>query len=229
MHNARLDQDMIMHELLPTTLPNDPLQLFTEWFAYARARSLQPNPDCMVLASVGADERPSARVVLCKRIAAEGYVVFFTNYRSRKGQELGAHPRAAAVFHWDALHRQVRIEGRIVRSPDEESDAYFESRALDSRIGAWASEQSAPLDARSVLEERVQEVAHRFGIAPGAQDATVPRPPHWGGFRLWIEAIELWIEGANRVHDRAVWTRELQPRDEYSFAPGEWAATRLYP
>lgn len=220
---------MLPSELLPPTLPSDPMPLFTEWFTEARARNTQPNPDCMVLATVGTDARPSARVVLCKRIAKEGYIVFFTNYQSRKGRELSARPHAACVFHWDALHRQVRIEGRIVRSPADESDAYFASRALDSRIGAWASEQSAPLPSREVLAARVREVAQRFGIAPGAREGEVPRPPHWGGFRLWIETIELWIEGPNRVHDRAVWKRSLEPCDDYSFTGGQWEATRLYP
>lgn len=217
-------------ELLPHTLPADPMPLFEKWFRYARERHSQPNPDSMVLASTNEQGRPSARVVLCKHIAPEdGYIVFFTNYASRKGRELAQQPHAAAVFHWDALHRQVRMEGRIVRSPSHESDAYFATRALASRIGAWASEQSAPLISRSVLDERVREVAERFGIAPGATEGDVPRPPHWGGFRLWIESIELWIEGAYRVHDRAVWRRSLEPRDEYSFAAGAWEATRLYP
>lgn len=221
---------MLPRELLPETLPADPMPLFVEWFAFARERKTQPNPDCMVLASVDSEGRPSARVVLCKRIArGEGYIVFFTNYHSRKGRELIEHPYAASVFHWDALHRQVRIEGRIVRSPVEESDEYFATRALDSRIGAWASEQSAPLSSRTDLDNRVRAVAERFGVAAGAHEGNVPRPPHWGGFRLWIQSIELWIEGANRVHDRAVWTRELQPRDEISFSPGPWKATRLYP
>lgn len=221
---------MLSRELLPDTLPDDPMPLFADWFALARERKTQPNPDCMVLASVDADDRPSARVVLCKQIArADGYIVFFTNYRSRKGRELIEHPQAASVFHWDALHRQVRIEGRVVRSPAEESDAYFATRALDSRIGAWASEQSAPLASRAELEERVREVAERFGISPGAVAGEVPRPAHWGGFRLWVESIELWIEGTNRVHDRAVWKRTLQARDEHSFTPGPWAATRLFP
>jgi pyridoxamine 5'-phosphate oxidase len=168
-------------------------------------------------------------VVLCKRVNLDlGYIVFFTNYLSRKGRELQAHPRAAAVFHWDTLHRQVRIEGRITLSPGEESDQYFASRALDSRIGAWASEQSAPLASRELLANKVRSVAERFGVERGAMQGAVPRPPHWGGFRLWIEAIELWSEGANRVHDRAVWTRSLT-RDGDGFGGGSWRATRLYP
>lgn len=220
---------MLPLELLPETLPADPLPLFEEWFLDARRRASQPNPDSMVLATVGADERPAARVVLCKRVNLDpGYIVFFTNYGSRKGRELQSHPRAAAVFHWDSIHRQVRIEGRITVSPSEESDHYFASRALDSRVGAWASEQSAPLASREILAQKVHSVAARFGIQPGATQGTVPRPPHWGGFRIWIEAIELWAEGANRVHDRALWTRSLT-QDRDGFQGGTWSATRLYP
>jgi pyridoxamine-phosphate oxidase len=134
---------------LPEPLPADPMPLFQEWFREAGVRRAQPNPDAMILATTASSGEPSARVVLCKRIdVAAGYVVFFTNYESRKGHELAARPRAAAVFHWDALHRQVRIEGPIIRSPDSESDQYFASRALDSRIAAWASAQSQPLESR---------------------------------------------------------------------------------
>jgi pyridoxamine 5'-phosphate oxidase len=214
---------------LPEPLPADPLPLFQEWFREAAARRTQPNPDAMVVATVANNGEPSARVVLCKRIGDAGYVVFFTNYQSRKGHELAARPRAAAVFHWDALHRQVRIEGPIVPSPVAESDQYFASRALDSRIAACASAQSEPLESREALQQRVNELRARLGIAPGATSGTVPRPPHWGGYRLWIEKIELWSEGANRVHDRAVWTRPLQPADEHAFTGGRWRSTRLNP
>ena len=214
----------------PEPLPADPMPLFHEWFREAGGRRAQPNPDAMIVATTASSGEPSARVVLCKRIdIAAGYIVFFTNYESRKGHELAALPRAAAVFHWDALHRQVRIEGPVIRSPVSESDQYFASRALDSRIGAWASAQSEPLASREVLQQRVSEFATRFGIAPGARDGTVPRPPHWGGYRLWVERIELWAEGANRVHDRAVWTRSVQRADEFSFAGGAWRSTRLNP
>ena len=215
---------------LPEPLPADPMPLFQEWFREAGVRRAQPNPDAMILATTASSGEPSARVVLCKRIdVAAGYVVFFTNYESRKGHELAARPRAAAVFHWDALHRQVRIEGPIIRSPDSESDQYFASRALDSRIAAWASAQSQPLESRDVLRQRVREVAARFGVTPGGTTGTVPRPPHWGGYRLWVDAIELWSEGTNRVHDRAVWTRQLQPGGEHTFTGGAWRSTRLNP
>lgn len=215
---------------LPEPLPADPMPLFHEWFEQAAARRTQPNPDAMVVATAASNGDPSARVLLCKRVVVDaGYIVFFTNYQSRKGRELAARPRAAAVFHWDALHRQVRIEGPIVRSPGSESDEYFASRALDSRIAAWASEQSEPLASREVLRQRVREVAERFGIAAGATSGAVPRPPHWGGNRLWVDRIELWTEGANRVHDRAVWTRQLQPAGEHAFTGGPWRSTRLNP
>jgi pyridoxamine 5'-phosphate oxidase len=216
--------------MLPEPLPADPLPLFLEWFREAWAQRVQPNPDSMVLATVGPDGSPSARVVLCKQLVApDGYAVFYTNYESRKGHELTGHPRAAAVLHWDTLHRQVRIEGPVLRSPSRESDTYFASRALESRISAWASAQSEPLASRATLEEQVRKTAERFHIAADAKDGDVPRPPHWGGHRLWFDTVELWAEGANRVHDRAVWKRSLQRKDAYTFSATPWTATRLYP
>src|SRR5262245_4776168 len=163
-------------ETLPDPLPTDPLPQFAAWFAQAREMKVQPNPDAMVLASVDEQSRPSARVVLCKRIDVDaGYIVFFTNYDSRKGQELSARPRGAAVFHWDTLRRQVRIEGPVLHSPQEESDLYFASRALESRVAACASDQSRPLSSRAHLLERVRATSEGFGIAPGTQDVRVPR------------------------------------------------------
>lgn len=221
---------MHANAFLPEPLPADPMPLFATWFREARERALQPNPDAMVLATVDAASAPAARVVLCKVLSeAEGYVVFFTNYQSRKGRELSGHPRAAAVFFWDGLHRQVRIEGPVIRSPAPESDRYFASRALNSRIGAWASEQSQPLASRATLAARVEAVTNRFGVPVGASEAEVPRPPHWGGNRLWIDTLELWVEGPGRVHDRAVWKRDLTRADEYSFSASAWHATRLNP
>lgn len=216
-------------ELLPDPLPADPLPMFATWFSDARVRNVQPNPDAMVLATVGENGAPSARVVLCKRLVPDrGFIVFFTNYDSRKGQELAAHPRAAAVFHWDTMHRQVRLEGPIVRSPAPESDQYFASRAVDSRVGAWASMQSAPLASRQALVDQVRAIRERFGLLQ-ATEGEVPRPPHWGGIRLWIDSIELWSEGAGRVHDRARWQRTLTKKDEFTFSAGPWSGTRLNP
>jgi pyridoxamine 5'-phosphate oxidase len=213
---------------LPDPLPDSPLPTFAEWFNRACADKIQNNPDAMTLATVDANGRPSARIVLCKYLVdTQGYAVFFTNYQSRKGQALTAHPYAAAVFHWDSWERQVRIEGRIVKSPAEESDAYFASRALTSQLGAWASDQSQPLSSRTHLAAQIAKVTARFAV--NALTHRIPRPPHWGGFRLWIEHIELWVAGTGRVHDRARWSRELTPRDEYNFDTGPWSATRLNP
>lgn len=207
---------------LPSTLPTDPMPIVAAWLQEARERKVQPNPDSMVVATATLDGAPSARVLLCKKLVTDpGYAVFFTNYDSRKGHELAANRRVAAVFHWDTMSRQVRFEGRVELSPPRESDEYFASRALDSRIGAWASLQSQPLDSRATLLKRVANQAARHGISPA-------RPPHWGGYRFWPESVELWCEGAFRVHDRALWTRTLQAADE-GFIAGSWQSTRLYP
>jgi pyridoxamine 5'-phosphate oxidase len=165
-------------------------------------------------------------VVLCKQIVPDpGYVVFYTNYQSRKGTELGTNPRAAIVIHWDHLHRQVRVEGVVARAPAEESDAYFASRPWQSRIGAWASAQSQPVGSRAELRAAVDKAATRFGTAEGA----VPRPPHWGGYRLWADAVELWVEGEARIHDRARWTRRVIDLGEGRFKSDAWKVTRLQP
>jgi pyridoxamine 5'-phosphate oxidase len=224
-------------ELLPEPLPSEPLVTVNEWMAESWRQCLQPNPNAMVLATSDQDGRPAARVVLCKEIVAQpGYLVFFTNYHSRKGSELERNPRAAAVIHWDALHRQIRIEGPVVKAPAAASDAYFASRPWQSRIGAWASEQSAPVASREALQKAVTATAQRFGVPDPAHatdersmDFVIPRPPHWGGYHLWAESVELWVEGEGRIHDRARWTRKLTPEGEGFFAAGPWSATRLQP
>jgi len=221
-------------ETLPEPLPANPLQVVAQWLAQARADGAQPNPNSMVLATADARGRPSARVVLCKAIEVEaGAILFYTNYASRKGRELDANPRVAAVFHWDMRHRQVRAEGEVRRLTDAENDAYFVSRPWQSRLGAWASAQSQPVESRAALVAAVAAAARRFGVAyagpgtaePADVDVVVPRPAHWGGFRLTVDALELWVEGEFRIHDRAVWTRDLS---EPASAAG-WKVTRLQP
>jgi pyridoxamine 5'-phosphate oxidase len=224
-------------ETLPEPLPANPMQVAADWLAQARADAAQPNPNSMVLATVDAGGQPSARVLLCKDIAADaGFITFYTNYDSRKGRELTANPRAAAVFHWDHRHRQIRFEGRVERLPALDSDAYFRSRPWQSRLGAWASRQSEPVESRGVLESAIAAAARRFGVpynGPGSPEpesvtAEITRPPHWGGFRLVVDAVELWVEGEFRIHDRARWTR-LPGRAGGAGTPVAWSATRLQP
>ena len=226
---------------LAIPLPEDPLAVAKAWLSQAFAEEVQPNPNAMVLASADLKGQPSARVVLCKDIILPaGIVVFFTNYESHKGRELSINPRAAAVFHWDNLHRQVRVEGVVVKSPAQESDEYVASRPWQSRIGAWASQQSRPVGSREELVEALRTTGKRFTPAPVGPDVThaddqpkhveVPRPPHWGGFQLWAEAVELWVEGDYRIHDRARWVRTLAPNpDGTTFNPTPWRAQRLQP
>ena len=177
----------------------DPHALFQEWFA--AARTSEPNdPEAMAVATVSADGQPSVRMVLLKGHDARGFV-FYTNYESRKAGELFATPRAALLFHWKSLRRQVRIEGMVSKVSEAEGDAYFATRHRDSQLGAWASEQSRPLDRRATFEARFEEVVKRFEGGP------VPRPPHWSGFRVTPERIEFWQDRAHRLHERRVFTR----------------------
>jgi pyridoxamine 5'-phosphate oxidase len=229
---------MSLHqECLPEPLPSEPLALAARWLAEAQTRRLQPNPNAMVLATVDRQGWPAARVVLCKAIEPDpGYLTFFTNYLSRKGADLEAVPRAAIVLHWDALHRQVRIEGPVVRTSAAESDAYFATRAWQSQVGAWASHQSLPVASRATLIASVEASARNLGVPspiehPGTGShpgVPIPRPPHWGGYRIWAQSVELWVEGDARIHDRARWTRRLEA-DAQGFAASAWSATRLQP
>jgi pyridoxamine 5'-phosphate oxidase len=194
--------------------PADPLALFAEWLEEARAGEVN-DPDAMTVASVGADGMPSARMVLLKGFDAEGFV-FYTNYESRKGRQIQAHPQVALLFHWKSLRRQVRIEGTAAPVTPAEADAYFASRPRQSQIGAWASEQSRPLESRFALEKRVAQVAARHLVGE------VPRPPQWSGFRVRPRLIEFWKDGAFRLHDRFVYRRTSEEGEE-------WLIERLYP
>lgn len=215
---------------LPDELPADPFPTFRAWFDEARDRKIQPNPNAMALATIDPDGRPSVRIVLCKDMdVARGSITFYTNRESRKGSALESHPRAAVVFHWDAFDRQVRIEGPVTHTSDEESDAYFASRSVASRIGAWASDQSRPIASRGELLGKVAAAVAKHGVnLANPFSSGVPRPPHWGGYRVWAESVELWMGSNVRVHDRARWTRTLTP-DDTAFVGGAWSATRLQP
>jgi pyridoxamine 5'-phosphate oxidase len=190
---------------------NDPLEIFDRWFAEARAS--EPNdPDAMTLATVDAAGRPSARVVLLKGHGPEGFV-FYTNEQSAKGKQLAGNPNAALVLHWKSLRRQVRIEGSVERVTDAEADAYFASRARDSQLGAWASEQSRPLDRRETFEQQFEKVEQRY------EGKDVPRPPHWGGYRVIPDRIEFWTDRPHRLHERRLFVRN----------DGGWSEGLLYP
>lgn len=215
---------------LPEELPASPMPLFRAWFDEAREKKIQPNPNAMALATVDRDGRPSARTVLCKGIdEAGGRITFYTNRNSRKGRAIADNQRVAVLFHWDAFDRQARFEGVVTPTSDEESDAYFHSRRLESRIGAWASDQSEPIESREALLTKVVDVMTRFGVNLDlAEETHIPRPPHWGGYHITADRIELWVGGPGRVHDRAVWTRDVQAGSG-QLACGEWRSTRLQP
>ena len=190
----------------------DPLTLFDAW--YAEARASEPNdPNAMTLATADAAGQPAARQVLLKGHDARGFV-FYTNQQSRKAGDLAANPRAALLFHWKSLRRQIRVEGGVTTVSDAEADAYFATRGRDSQLGAWASEQSRPLDSRETFEARFEAMQARF------EGATVPRPPHWSGYRVAPERIEFWQDRAHRLHERRLFVAE---------PGGGWREGLLYP
>jgi pyridoxamine 5'-phosphate oxidase len=189
----------------------DPYALFATWLEEA-TKSEVNDPTGMALATVDAEGLPDIRMVLMKDHGPQGFV-FYTNFESAKGRELIATPKAALLFHWKSLRRQVRVRGPVSEVTPAEADAYFASRPRDSRIGAWASDQSRPLEGRFALEKRVAEYALKFGLGD------IPRPPHWSGFRIAPTEIEFWKDGAFRLHDRIRFTR----------AADGWETVRLYP
>ena len=189
----------------------DPFALFDEWFAEARAS--EPNdPEAMALATADSDGRPSVRMVLLKGHGPQGFV-FYTNQRSRKGEELLENPHAALLFHWKSLRRQVRIEGTVSIVAGEEADAYFASRGRDSQLGAWASDQSSSLPSRAEFEQRYDQMRAKF------DGVEVPRPPYWGGYRVTPQAMEFWSDRPHRLHERRLFSRGSQG----------WTEGLLYP
>lgn len=212
---------------LPDPLPDDPLPLAGLWLADAGRNGAQRNPDAMALATADRRGAPSVRMVLLKSLSqGSGYAVFYTSRESRKGAELDANPRAAGVLYWEKLGRQLRLEGRVTRSPDAESDAYFATRPIESRVSAWASAQSQPLAEFAMLEQRAAEKSRELVAA-----APIPRPPYWGGYRLWLDAIEFWIEGVHRLHERVRYERELAPAagPDTGLRAGAWRHALLQP
>lgn len=183
-------------------VPEEPCTEVFKWFEYARENCGTPNWNSVMLATVGADGRPSVRAVLHKQFdPTDGSVIFYTNYNSRKSRDIEANPSIALTWHWDRLHRQIRMEGTAARVEPAVSDAYFATRARESQIGAWASDQSQPLEGWEELLGKVIDYATKFADGP------VPRPPHWGGFRLIPRTIELWHGRDGRIHERLLYTR----------------------
>ncbi|PVE59457.1 pyridoxamine 5'-phosphate oxidase [Arthrobacter sp. TPD3018] len=180
-------------------MADDPFALFDAWYAEAKDSELN-DPNAMALATVDAAGQPSVRMVLLKGHDPDGFV-FYTNRESRKAGDLAAVPKAALLFHWKSLRRQIRIEGAVTQATDSESDAYFASRGRDSQLGAWASDQSRPLDTRETFEARFAEMQARF------EGGDVPRPPHWGGYRVTPQTIEFWQDRAHRLHERRLFKR----------------------
>jgi len=204
--------------------PADPLPQLRGWIDDAHAEPGIAEPDAATLATADANGRPSARVVLVRALDLErGVALFYTNRSSGKGRALAANPFASLVLYWDRLARQARLEGPVTLASDAESEAYFASRHPESRLGAWASDQSEPIASRAELVARYQAMKARFGDGSAA-----PRPPHWGGYRVWIERVELWVSRPHRLHDRVVWERTLT-RGGDGFRGGAFRATRLMP
>jgi len=198
-------------EPLPLLPEADPIALFEAWLK-AAVESEPNDANAMTVATVDADGLPDARMVLLKDVGPDGFT-FYTNLESAKGRELAANPRAALLFHWKSLRRQVRVRGAVERVSDAEADAYFATRARHSQLGAWASDQSRPLTDRFALEKRVAEAGLRFGLGK------VARPPHWSGFRVRPQSIEFWRDRPFRLHERLVFTRAAQG----------WTTSRLFP
>jgi pyridoxamine 5'-phosphate oxidase len=215
MKLADLRQEYMRAGLAESDADPDPLRQFQRWFDDAVAAKL-PLPNAMTLATVDADGRPSARIVLLKGLEGGGFV-FYTNYRSRKGRELAARPAACLVFQWSDLERQVRIDGEVQRLSASASDAYYASRPLGARFSAWASPQSEKVASRAVLEKAMDEARARHGEQP-------PRPSHWGGYCVLPRAIEFWQGRADRLHDRLVYTRAATGGN-----PAGWHIERLAP
>ncbi|BAZ52450.1 pyridoxal 5'-phosphate synthase [Nostoc sp. NIES-4103] len=209
---ADLRKDYTLEGLSETEINSNPFIQFKKWFDQALKAQL-PEPNAMTLATAMPDGKPSARMVLLKDFDERGFV-FFTNYNSRKGQELAENPQASLVFWWAELERQVRISGHVEKVSEIESDQYFESRPAKSRLGAWVSNQSEVIESREVLEQRMQEFQSKY------ENQEIPRPPHWGGLRVIPAEIEFWQGRSSRLHDRLLYTHSID---------GSWKIERLSP
>ena len=222
-----------MCKILSQSMTQNPLLLLQSWLNEAMELDLQPNPDTMAIATSNSQGLPNVRMVLCKEInTEEGYVVFYTNYNSVKSLEIKENPKCSALFHWDKLGYQIRIRGEILQSPDEENDTYFARRHLGSQVGAWASNQSNPVEDREALDDQFKKILDRFNLTSESitrNEQKIPRPPNWGGYRLWIEEIEFWLNQKDRLHDRLHFKRALTISSEGIETEKKWTVKRLQP
>lgn len=215
-------------------LPSDPMPFVNAWLEWARTDSRLRNPSAMALASTNVEGTPSVRMVLLKSVDVQGFGVFYTHYGSPKSSDFITNAQGAGVLYWDALGRQLRLEGPVVQSPATESDRYFASRPALSQLNALVSEQSQPVASAEVLQQRCAQLAAHHNIKLSdprirTEPGNLPRPANWGGYRLWFQAIELWAEGSGRFHDRVRFERELELEGHTAVHAGPWQARRLQP
>ncbi len=215
---------------------DNPLQLLEEWFNEAIDKKVQRHPNAMSLSTVGNDNTASARMVLVKDLSSKlDYITFYTNYLSRKSQQLNINNSVAGIFHWDMLGRQIRMEGKAIRSPDIESNNYFSQRSWLSQLNAWSSMQSQPLKKQDDLKKEVIKKAEAFGISSDqllskklGNKIDIPRPSYWGGFRFWMNMIEFWHEGKDRYHERLCFRRKIEAKNN-TFVCSKWKSEYLQP
>ena len=211
----------------------NPVLILKEWMDEVVESKIQPNPNSMSISTIDANDRPNSRMVLCKEINEElGYLVFYTNYKSNKSKEIGVNNECSGLFHWDTFGYQVRVRGIIVKSPEVESDNYFATRDIGSQLSAWASHQSQIVEDRESLDNQFQQAMDKFNLKESeleSSDINIPRPKFWGGYRIWIREIELWLNQKDRFHDRLLFTRKLVTTSSGIEASNHWVIKRLQP
>ena len=211
----------------------NPVLILKEWMDEVLQSKIQPNPNSMSISTIDANNRPNSRMVLCKEINEElGYLVYYTNYQSNKSKEIEVNNECSGLFHWDTFGYQVRVRGIIVKSPEVESDNYFATRDIGSQLSAWASHQSQIVEDRESLDDQFQQAMDKFNLKDSeleSSDINIPRPEFWGGYRIWIREIELWLNQKDRFHDRLLFTRKLVATTSGIEASNHWVIKRLQP
>ena len=211
----------------------NPVLILKEWMDEVAQSKIQPNPNSMSISTIDANGRPNSRMVLCKEINEElGYLVFYTNYQSNKSKEIGVNNECSGLFHWDTFGYQVRVRGIIVKSPEAESDNYFATRDIGSQLSAWASHQSQIVEDRESLDNQFQQAMDKFNVKESeleSSEINIPRPEFWGGYRIWISEIELWLNQKDRFHDRLSFKRKLATTSSGFETSNDWVIKRLQP